>query len=315
MTKNIPDIDFVYLWVDGSDPVWRAKKDVHIGVDKTQSLVNCEGRYADNDELKYSLRSLEKYAPWIRTIHIVTDNQVPKWLDTSNPKIHIVDHSEILPQESLPCFNSALIEHFLWKIPGLSEHFLYGNDDMFLNKPATPASFFDANGLPIIRLNRRRFRKLSLLYKEKIKKQKLSYYIQSIKLAANMVEKRHGAYFGGQPHHNIDAYLKSDYQHTHETFKHEIGTTLRNNVRKSGDVQRCIYSYAPLAKKRGRARYVNRKESFKISIHLDIHFTKFRKYTPLFFCMNDTEFANNSHREHAKAFLEKRFPKKSQFEK
>ena len=170
MTKNIPDIDFVYLWVDGSDPVWRAKKDVHIGVDKTQSLVNCEGRYADNDELKYSLRSLEKYAPWIRTIHIVTDNQVPKWLDTSNPKIHIVDHSEILPQESLPCFNSALIEHFLWKIPGLSEHFLYGNDDMFLNKPATPASFFDANGLPIIRLNRRRFRKLSLLYKEKIKK-------------------------------------------------------------------------------------------------------------------------------------------------
>ena len=315
MENNILEIDFVYLWVDGSDPVWRAKRDSFLGISHVDTSVNCEGRYIDNDELKYSLRSLEKYAPWIRNIFIVTDNQVPKWLDTSNPKIHIVDHTEILPTESLPCFSSTLIEHFLWKIPGLSEHFLYGNDDMFLNKPATPASFFDANGLPIVRLNRRRFRKLSLLYKEKIKKQKLSYYVQSIKLAANMVEKRHGAYFGGQPHHNIDAYLKSDYQHTHETFKQEIDATLGNNVRKSGDIQRSIYSYAPLAKKRGRVRYINRKESFKISIHLDIHFTKFKKYTPLFFCLNDTELANSNHRNRATNFLKKRFPEKSQFEK
>ena len=91
---------------------------------------------------KYSLRSVEMYAPWIRKIFIVTDNQVPKWLDTSNPKIRIVDHKEILPEVSLPCFNSRLIEHFLYKIPGLSEHFLYANDDMFINRPVTPATFF-----------------------------------------------------------------------------------------------------------------------------------------------------------------------------
>ena len=170
MTNNIPEIDFVYLWVDGSDPVWRSKRDTFIGVTHADSSIDCEGRYADNDELKYSLRSLEKYAPWIRNIFIVTDNQVPKWLDTSNPKIKIIDHCEILPVESRPCFNSALIEHFLWKIPGLSERFLYGNDDMFINRAVKPSDFFDNNGLPIIRLNRRRFRKLSLLYKEKIQK-------------------------------------------------------------------------------------------------------------------------------------------------
>ena len=315
MTNNIPEIDFVYLWVDGSDPMWRSKRDTFIGVTHADSSIDCEGRYADNDELKYSLRSLEKYAPWIRNIFIVTDNQVPKWLDTSNPKIKIIDHCEILPIESRPCFNSALIEHFLWKIPGLSERFLYGNDDMFINRAVKPSDFFDNNGLPIIRLNRRRFRKLSLLYKEKIQKRILSYYIQSIRLSAKLVEDKYGAYYGGQPHHCIDAYLKSDYQHTFETFKNEIGATLCNHVRKPGDIQRCIYTYAPLAQNRARVKYVTRKESFKISIHLDIHYAKFKKYNPPFFCMNDSELAMNNDRERSTTFLNKHFPEKSRFER
>ena len=66
----------------------------------------------DNGELKYSLRSIGLYAPWVRKIFIVTDNQVPEWLDTAHPKIQIVDHSEILPEESRPCFNSVIIENF-----------------------------------------------------------------------------------------------------------------------------------------------------------------------------------------------------------
>ena len=140
------EIDLVYLWVNGNDPQWRAKRSARIGVPERKSDVNCEGRYADNDELKYSLRSVEKYAPWIHRIFIVTDNQVPEWLDTSNPGIRIVDHTEIMPAESLPCFNSTLIEHFICRIPGLSEHFLYANDDTFINKPVTPDIFFAEDG-------------------------------------------------------------------------------------------------------------------------------------------------------------------------
>ena len=142
------DIDLVYLWVDGNDPQWKAKHNACIGRTEEQSAVNCDGRYADNDELKYSLRSAEKYAPWIHRIFIVTDNQIPIWLNTSNEKIRIVDHQDIMPKVCLPCFNSALIEHFLYKIPGLSEHFLYGNDDMFFNKPVTPSDFFASDGFP-----------------------------------------------------------------------------------------------------------------------------------------------------------------------
>ncbi len=147
------DIDIVYLWVDGSDPKWMAKRKAYLG-ELSGNWANCKGRFADNDELKISLRSVEMYAPWIRKIFIVTDDQVPVWLNTSHPKIQIVDHAKILPAESQPCYNSCIIEHHLHKIPGLSEHFLYANDDMLINRPVTPEDFFGKDLLPIVRLYR-----------------------------------------------------------------------------------------------------------------------------------------------------------------
>lgn len=183
------DIDLVYLWVNGNDPQWLAKRNACIGKTEEKSAVNCDGRYADNDELKYSLRSIDKYAPWLRRIFIVTDNQVPVWLDTSNARVRIVDHKEIMPDVCLPCFNSAVIEHFLYKIPGLAEHFIYANDDMFINKPVTPETFFGKDGLPIVRFNRRPFRKWTLLFKEKVQGKRLSNYVQTIRNSAELVEK------------------------------------------------------------------------------------------------------------------------------
>lgn len=312
---EIIDIDFVYLWVDGSDPVWQEKRNALIGKTEEKSAVNCEGRYANNDELKYSLRALEMYAPWLRKIFIITDNQVPKWLDLSNPKIRIVDHTEILPSKSLPCFNSRIIEHFLWKIPGLAEHFLYGNDDMFINKQVTPYDFFTSDGLPIIRFNRRPFRKFTLLIKEKILKKPLSNYVQAIKHTAELVEKKYGIYYGGKTHHNIDSYLKSNCQHVNDVFKDEIEATLTNHVRNSNDVQRNVYSYVPLAEKRAHLEYVTQKTSFRLHIQNESHYDKLKRYNPLLFCMNDSEYAKDKDRKRAADYLEKRFPNKSQFEK
>ena len=309
------DIDIVYLWVDGNDPQWLAKHNACIGKTEDKSAVNCKGRYSDNDELKYSLRSVEMYAPWIRKIFIVTDNQVPKWLDTSNPKIRIVDHKEILPEVSLPCFNSRLIEHFLYKIPGLSEHFLYANDDMFINRPVTPATFFAADGLPIIRFNRRPFRKFTLWFKEKVQGKALSNYVQAIRNSAELVEKRYGIYYGGKTHHNIDAYLKSDYRHVGEVFKNEIGAMLTHHVRSADDVQRNIYSYVALAEKRAHLHYVTRRTSFRLHIQNESHYAKLERYNPILFCMNDSQYARDEDREMEKAYLDKRFPEKSQFEK
>lgn len=313
--NNIGDIDLVYLWVNGNDPAWQSKRNAVIGKTEENSAVNCEGRYADNDELRFSLRSVEMYAPWIHRIFIVTDNQVPSWLNTSHPKIQIVDHKDIMPKECLPCFNSNVIEQFLCDIPGLSEHFLYANDDMYLNQPVTPCTFFAPDGLPIIRQSRRPFRKLALSLKENLLHRPISNYNLTIHRTALLVESRLGKYFTGKAHHNIDSYMKSHFRHVRKLFENEIGATLSNHVRKPNDIQRSIYHSVALAEHKGHLRYVSQKESLRIHIQNKSHYDKLQKYNPIFFCMNDSEYAADSDRHFAAKFLAERFPEKSMFEK
>lgn len=310
------DIDLVYMWVDGNDPVWQAKRNAFIGQTDESSPVNCKGRYANNDELKYSLRSVEMYAPWIRKIFIVTDNQTPEWLDTSNPKIRIVDHTEIMPAESIPCFNSSLIEHFLYRIPGLSEYFLFANDDTYINKEVTAENFFSATGLPLIRLTRKPFRKLRWYWRENICRKPLMNYSKMIDRSSRMVEKKYGIYYTGMPHHNIDAYLKSDYQRiVEEDFRNEFMANNKNHMRNDDDVHRSIISYIALAEKRGVLRYVTQKESMHVLIHKNRHYDRLDRYQPMLFCMNDSQSARDKDRMTMKDYLEKRFPNKSSFEK
>ena len=313
--NKIREVDLVYLWVNGNDPEWRKKKNSILPAVKENTGKNCEGRFADNQELRYSLRSAALYAPWIRRIYIVTDNQVPEWLDLSNPKIRIVDHTEILPPEALPTFNSRIIEHHLHRIPGLAEHFLYANDDMFFNRAVSPEDFFMPSGEPIVRFNRRPLRKLSLWIKEKVLGKKTSNYNLAIQNTARMVEKKYGKYIGHKTHHNIDAYRKSDYRHAYEVFEEEIKATLSHRIRNDNDVQRNIFSYVPILEKRAKVGFVNQKESFRCHIDNERNFRKLEKTTPMLFCLNDSEYANDEHRRRVKPFLDKRFPEKSEFEK
>ena len=316
MKNDMQNIDLVYLWVDGSDPDWLAKRNAFIGNTEENTSVNCKGRYADNDELKYSLRSVEKHAPWIRKIFIVTDNQTPDWLDTENPKIAIIDHKDIMPQNSLPCFNPMLIEHFLHKIPDLSEYFVYANDDMFINKTISPDVFFAVDGLPIIRINQKPFRRFRWLLRQRIFKKPLGQYSKAISNAAVLMKRNYGIHYDGVPHHNIDAYLKSDHQRVAEqTFKNEFEAVFTNQKRSYTDISRVIYSYVALAEKRGHFRAASKKESLHVQIHKKDHYKKIEKYNPTLFCMNDSQHAQDSDRMRAKEFLNKRFPEKSTFEK
>lgn len=144
-------IDLVYTWVDGSDPAWRERKAraeaACTGEEINETAVS-ESRFADRRELMFSLRSVEAYASWINHIYIITDAQIPAWLNTDHPKITVVDHKDIFTDPSkLPVFNSHAIESQLHHIPGLSEHYLYMNDDMFFMRPTSPELFFTGNGL------------------------------------------------------------------------------------------------------------------------------------------------------------------------
>ena len=149
------DIDAVYLWVDGSDPKHIALRRKYAGQHATKH--DGANRWADHDELKYSLRSLATFAPWIRTVHIVTNGQVPVWMNTDNPRVRLVTHQQIYkwPQH-LPTFNSRSIETHLHRIPDLAERFLYFNDDNFLGAPCTPDTFFTDDGKIRVTLQRRR---------------------------------------------------------------------------------------------------------------------------------------------------------------
>jgi len=145
-------IDVVYTWVDGGDPAWRERKAEALRengwVTGVSGQATNESRFASRDELRYSLRALHAFAPWIRHVFLVTDDQVPAWLDTAHPAVTVVSHREIFGDTGrLPTFNSQAIESRLHRIPGLAEHFLYLNDDVFLGRPVPPEMFFTPGGL------------------------------------------------------------------------------------------------------------------------------------------------------------------------
>lgn len=145
-------IDVVYTWVNGSDPRWLADMakwkeiegvSVRSGNASEGTDAASANRFRDSGELRYSLRSLFKYAPWVRQVFLVTNGQVPVWLDTSHPRLHVIPHSAIFPDPALlPVFASPAIELNLHRIPGLSKRFVYFNDDVLLGAPVRPEDFY-----------------------------------------------------------------------------------------------------------------------------------------------------------------------------
>lgn len=153
--RHLFDIDFpidvVYTWVDGNDPAWLERKRLtheSAGLGTLNEFAVNDSRFTSHDELRYSLRSLDMYANWVRRVYLVTDDQVPDWLDRANPKLRIVSHRELFGDRGrLPTFNSHAIESQLHHVEDLSEHYLYMNDDVFFGRPVSPDIFFLSNGL------------------------------------------------------------------------------------------------------------------------------------------------------------------------
>lgn len=177
MSKNkTPKIDFVVTWVDGSDEKWLAEKRAFAEgrplIEKpsstskqafaenqpsTKNQPSIVGRPSlektrfdssdlrfrnDFDFIKYWFRGVEKFAPWVNRIFFVTAGHLPDWLNPDHPKLKIIHHSDFIPKEFLPTFNSHTIENNLHRIKELSENFVYFNDDFYLLKKTRPEDFF-----------------------------------------------------------------------------------------------------------------------------------------------------------------------------
>ena len=141
------DIDLVSSWVDGAAIEWQRAR-----ARRMKSYVVGEGddsqaRFRQLDELKYALRSVYLFAPWVRNIYIVTDSPRPEWL-AEHPRVTIMNSEQFFADPSvLPTHNSQAVESQLHNIPGLSEHFLYSNDDMFFGRPVSQELFFSPGGV------------------------------------------------------------------------------------------------------------------------------------------------------------------------
>ncbi len=147
--RMVEPIDVVYTWVDDTDPEWRRQRAGYSPDTEGLALdALSRSRTVDHGELRYSLRSLARYAGWVRHIWVVTSGQVPAWLRLDHPKLTLVTHEQIFTDPSaLPTFNSHAIESQLHHIEGLAEHFVYLNDDVFLGRPVAPELFFHGNGI------------------------------------------------------------------------------------------------------------------------------------------------------------------------
>lgn len=246
------EIDFVVTWVDMADPEWREEFQHYSGKKKEEKNGVSEARFRDQGLLKYWFRGVDRFAPWVRKIHFVTSGQTPDWLDTSNPRLHLVSHKDFIPGEFLPTYNSVVIERYMHGIPGLSEHFVYFNDDFFILRPVSPERFF-RNGLPCdfacfqynpswsqwyktlknnIRLINRNFDKKTVLERDAEKWYNPLYGKRG---RTNRMLRRYGKFITLRTHHNAQPYLRSTFEKVWEAEGDELRATSANRFRNKTD--------------------------------------------------------------------------------
>ncbi len=317
-------IDLVYLWCNGSDEQWRRRREQFVesgAVCDPQAI--CAGRIADNSDLRYSLRSVELYAPWVNHIYIVTDNQCPDWLDTTNPRISIVNQNDLFDPKYLPLYNSCALELGLHKIEGLSEHYIYANDDMMLGRELSPDFFFTADGKAKSRFIRSKsFRGCD------------DTYSHTINRVLDAIVGEYGAQYDLlYPHHQIDPYVKGSIEECLAKYHDWSEETLSHNFRSRDDMQRHIFSLFAVATGSGviascfsqqfsRLRrmisvLVGRSrgaDSLLIGLERKDIERQIKLLKPALLCFNDSERATEEDRTKIKEIYGRLYPHKSQFE-
>lgn len=319
------NIDAVYLWVDGADPQFRkslleSKNNFSPDGPEESSLPS---RFRDNGELRYSLRSIERFAPWVRKIHIVTNGQIPWWLNTEHPKINLINHDAIFQDaKCLPSFNSHAIELQLHRIPNLSRHFLYFNDDTFLGNSVFQSDFINIEGG-----QNYFFDDISLL----LGNSTVSVHDKAYQYTLNLIEQHWGKVkYPFLPAHSPQIYDREILETLSNLFDNEHRLTSSHPFRSETDLVMRLFYNAFLFQ-------IHPENGKQIPIFFDWHskdnfffmlsrryrdeirkFIRIYRLKPRFFAINDDEEIPS--RLHPtllalRLFLAIYFPKRSSFEK
>ena len=234
MTKDktkTHNIDAVILWVNGNDDKHKIKISKYVDNKNDISLTKFRTRFDQVNEIKFTIDSILKFAPYIENIHIITDEQTPKFLKKREindyyEKVLIIDHKVVFKgfEEFLPTFNCRPIETCMHRIPGLAEHFIYFNDDFFLIKHTKPTDFF-RNGLPVLRGKWLKFDK-DIFYK-KFKKIRVGHKKAQQK-AAQLVGLKKYYNFKHTPHPLRKSTFKTYFNNNPNIFIENIKYRFRN---------------------------------------------------------------------------------------
>lgn len=291
-TVAMPDdrvIDVVFTWVDNTDEAWQKKYKKY----KLEGIAAQLGQYAtdsarfdNHNELFYSVKAVKKYLPWVRHIYIVTDNQIPDWLDQIKG-ITIIDHTEIIDNEYLPTFNSHVIEAFLYRIPDLSENFIYFNDDVFVAKELPQEHFFSANNISSLFVSTKN---LYAMQKKGVVTPTLKASLQSIELL-----QKHYPYNIKNPLvHTYFPLKKSGYEKAWQLFEKEIKAFLPNRFRGNNDLNMASFLVPWLLYCEGKAiekvdicYYFNIRSRHALTRYEKLLKLKKLNASPHSFCAND----------------------------
>lgn len=321
----------VYCWCDGNDLSFIERKNLYLKKEKKQYNNDAVGnhRFSDNDELRYSLRSLTMYAPWINHVYIVTDRQIPKWLNKDCKKVTIIDHSQIMPKEIIPCFSASVIERYIVNIPNLSEHFLYGNDDMFFGQPITPNFFFREEQKPIIFAKvYEKFSHIDSMDDFNKKYKLVSSWMKTNMNSWEMLYKKYGERKFLVLAHTIDAYTKSLFREVLEKYEEEFQKTLHMRFREESGISRSIFGLDMVYSKNAELKIITAPNFWQKHIHKSKNFSlecycgsedeKTRKqilrFKPYVFCINADSKSREMDKIKMREFYQTLFPEKSPFE-
>ncbi len=282
------DIDIVYTWVNHRDKEWRnlfekalasEERDCH-----SHPSIHDIARFYNREELFYSIKSVLTYASWVRKIFIVTNCTLPHWAQIKN-KIRKVSHEEIFQDRFfLPTFNSRAIEANLHRIKGLSEHFIYFNDDVFLCKKVTKTDFFSKNGKPYVFPSKHNvpYRKIKGL-------RPVDYGILN---ACELLVKDFGYVPQKKLHHAPFPLKKSILCEIEERYKKPLQNTTRHRFRDNSDLPLAttLHAYYSVANDYGelkehKARYIDIGDPLFLLLVHPFSRLRRRKYTS--FCLNE----------------------------
>lgn len=309
-------IDLVFTWVNADDEEWQKLYATYAPAKKSDAT--SRARFHNRNELLYSLRSWDQYAPFIRNVFIVSNCRPPQWIDLDNKRMQWVPHEAILPASALPTFSSHAIEACLHKIPGLAKHFIYSNDDCFLTRTSTAGDFFYPNGIAKVRLEP---------YGQVNGTPDASHpdYLNGARNAKALVENAFGLSPTQLTVHAPSALRRDVLEELERKFGDHIKVTVQNKFRAPQDVAVASFFHAHYALLAGKAVpdettvwLVKENHNFQKKIaRLKTLKRRSSRKLPLSICLNDgaDSHLNDVWNAAVTDFLQTFYNKKSQFEK